>query len=150
MYELKKLVTDEDWKNYHAIRRVALFEEKGRYGVYQEDHPDEHKPENFPCLLLASKQAVGTVRIDLWDENNAVVRLIAVPKEERNKGHGRNILAMVEKFVKEHGCKRLLLNAAPEAVNFYERAGFKAEIWDEAELKQMIVENCTQMVKEIK
>jgi hypothetical protein len=33
------------WRVYHAIRRKALFENRGRFGVYNENHSDEFEDE---------------------------------------------------------------------------------------------------------
>lgn len=42
-YELKKVEKESDWSTYHDIRRIVLFEEKGRFGLYNGNHPDEKK-----------------------------------------------------------------------------------------------------------
>ena len=37
---LRAPVSDEEWRTYHAIRRLVLFESRGLFGVYDENHPD--------------------------------------------------------------------------------------------------------------
>ena len=50
-YELAVVTWPEDWETYHSIRRVELFEARGRIGIYQPDHVDERAPNHFPLLL---------------------------------------------------------------------------------------------------
>ena len=41
---------------YHAIR-LALFENRGRFGVYNENHPDEFEKDNHPLIRLTTCQS---------------------------------------------------------------------------------------------
>ena len=47
-YSLRAPETREEWQQYHAIRRGVLWERRGHYGVYDENHPDEYKPGRYP------------------------------------------------------------------------------------------------------
>ena len=53
------------WRRYHEIRRHVLFEARGRFGIYDEDHPDERVPGHYPKLLLFRNDPVGVLRIDI-------------------------------------------------------------------------------------
>ncbi len=147
MYELRKPETKEDRKKYHDIRRVVLFEERGRFNVYDESHPDEHKKGNHPFLLAHNGRPVATVRQDHFKKDGVIVRLLAMFAEERGKGHGMELLGLVEDYARKNGRNKLVVNAAPEALGFYRKAGFVEEIWDAEELKQFITEDCIQMTK---
>jgi GNAT superfamily N-acetyltransferase len=148
MHSLKTPETESEKLAYHAIRRAALFEERGRGAVYNENHPDESKAGNAPMLLMVDDRPVGTVRVDMPPmADYAILRLVAVTAAERNKGHGGHLLTLVEKFARAHGRRRLVLNAAAAAVNFYRRNGFVERVWDEAEAR--MAGTNVQMVKEI-
>jgi GNAT superfamily N-acetyltransferase len=133
-YALAVVTRPEDWDAYHSIRRVELFEARGRIGVYELDHPDERAPNHFPLLLKWNGRGIATTRLDLREHGLAIVRLVAVVKSEQRKGHGRALAARTEAFARERGVTKLLVNAAAEAVGFYERIGFVRESWDAAEL----------------
>jgi len=137
VHSLKMPEADDEWRVYHEIRRTALFVERGMAASdYNPKHPDDRKPGNTPFLLLHDERPVGTVRIDLPDgRDHAIVRMVAVSSAERNQGHGARMLALVEAFSREQGRRRLVLNAAPAAVNFYRKNGFMPQVWDEEELK---------------
>ena len=146
-YELLVVNSPDDWNAYHQIRREELFEARGRYGIYNPHHPDESLQNHFPLLLKYNGIAIATVRLDV-QEDRAVVRLVAVTRSEQSKGHGRVLGENVEDFVRRKGIKKLVVNAAPDAVGYYERLGFSREIWDGAELKGMFA-NVVQMAKRL-
>jgi len=133
-YELAVVTRPEDCDAYHFIRRVELFEARGRFGVYDPDHRDERAPNHFPLLLKWNGRGIATTRLDVRQSDLAIVRLVAVVKAEQRKGHGRALAARTEAFARDRGVTKLLVNAAADAVGFYERIGFVREPWDRAEL----------------
>jgi len=133
-YELVVVTRPDDWEAYHAIRRVELFEARGRIGVYDRGHPDESAPGHFPLLLKWNGRGIATTRLDVRAAGVAIVRLVAVVKTEQRKGHGRALADRTEVFARDRGVTRLLVNAAADAVGFYERIGFMREVWNAAEL----------------
>jgi GNAT superfamily N-acetyltransferase len=145
---LRKVDDAEDWHAYHGIRRRVLFEERGRFGVYNNNHPDELRAGNTPFLLITADRPIGTVRVDLRNRHDAIVRMVAISNEERGKGHGRCLMQLVAEFALSSGRTRLVLNAAPEAVAFYRKLGFNEEVWDDEELKSVLAGGA-QMTKKI-
>jgi GNAT superfamily N-acetyltransferase len=125
-----ELVTPTDgveWRAYHDIRRRVLFEARGQFGVYQEDHPDERAPGNHPKLLLYRGEPVGVVRIDL-DRTTAICRRVAIRPDVQRRGHGRMLLTLAQQFARGKGCGQLSSFVAPDAVGFYERCGFTVDL----------------------
>jgi GNAT superfamily N-acetyltransferase len=112
-----------EWRAYHDIRRQVLFESRGQFGVYQEDHPDDTTPGNHPKLLMYRGDPVGVVRIDV-DGAIATVRRVAIRKDVQRRGHGRALFSLVRQFALAHGCGQLASHVAPDAVGFYERCSF--------------------------
>ena len=129
-YEFQQPTSAEDWDAYNEIRRLSLFEERGRYGVYENNHPDEFKAGNYPFLLLFEQVPVATVRIDLIADRRAIMRLVAVHPKHRRRGHGRVLLIHAEGFARAHGCVQVVSNAATEALLFYKEAGYVVSEWD--------------------
>lgn len=56
---------EEEWRVYHAIRRKALFESRGRFGAYNENHPDEFERDNHPLILFDRDTPIGVIRVDM-------------------------------------------------------------------------------------
>lgn len=146
-YKLHAVESEKDWSRLHDIRRTVLFA-PGRHSVaYNENHPDDRKEGNIPYLLDLDDRAVGVVRID-YRGTVAVVRLVAIAETEHGKGHGRQLNAMIEAEATKHGVETLRVNAAPGAVGYYEKMGWKHAIWDASELVGLAKE-CVQMSKQI-
>ena len=123
MYELLTPDTPEQWQHYHGIRRTVLWESRGRFGVYDETHPDEHKPGNFPLLLMLQSEAIGVVRVDV-DGKRATLRRVAIREEWQRRGHGTQLMRLVEAFAQDRGCEHLYSFVDSGAVRFYQKCGF--------------------------
>jgi GNAT superfamily N-acetyltransferase len=145
-YELVAVSDPADWAAFHTIRRVELFEAKGRFGVYSDTHPDDTADFAHPLLLKYDGKPVCTVRLDDFGDGTAAIRLVAVPAEEQGRGHGRVMDAMVTERAQALGIHTLKVNAAPEAVGFYEKTGWERFEWDASELVN-IAAACIQMRK---
>ena len=146
---LRLVTSGADWQALHAIRRVTLFA-PGRLHpdvVYDDNHPDDHAPGHLPFLLIEGDAAVGMLRLDILAETGTV-RLVAIVPELQGRGHGRALEALAAAEARQRGVTRLRLNAAPAAVGFYEKTGWRREVWDPSELTG-IASHCVQMVKEL-
>ncbi|PYE86413.1 GNAT family N-acetyltransferase [Phyllobacterium leguminum] len=146
-YELRPVMSAEDWRRLHEIRRTVLFRPGRQSVAYDENHPDDRAADNVPYLLHLDDRRIGVVRLDFRGEI-AIVRLVAIAADEQGKGHGRQLDALVATEAKRRGVKSLHVNAAPEAVGYYEKMGWKRAGWDPDELTG-IARNCTQMTKQM-
>ncbi len=96
-YKLSPVATPEEWKTYHDIRRKILWENRGKFGEYQENHPDELHHQNHPMLLYYKGAPVGGVRIDLDPEmRQAGMRRVAIVEDQQRLGHGHKLVELVE------------------------------------------------------
>jgi GNAT superfamily N-acetyltransferase len=115
-----------EWKAYHDIRREVLFEARGLFGVYNENHPAETAPNNHPKILVYRGTPVGVVRVDI-DGSVAIFRRVAIRPEFQRQGHGRALLQLAQRFAEDAGCMRLASFVALDAVGFYQGFGFGVE-----------------------
>ncbi len=146
-YQLVDVATASDWRDYHSLRRQVLWEARGRRG-YDQNHPDEYLPTNRPLLLKLEGRSIGTAHLDDFGNGTGAVRLVAVAPGMQRHGHGRVLATLVEDYARRLGLKVLYVNAAPEAVGYYEKLGWHACLWNEAELVG-IAAGSTQMSKDI-
>ena len=116
-------ITEEEWQEFHSIRRKVLFENRGKRESYIVNHPDDLKSGNHPLILVHNGEVIGVCRLDVID---AVVwlRRVAIREDSQRLGHGRALLRLAESFAVELGCKEFRTNAAVESVGFYERCGY--------------------------
>ena len=115
--------TDAEWDTYHEIRRLILFERRGKGSTYDPNHPDERRPGHHPRMLWRDDEPIGVLRIDI-DGEVATFRLVAIREEHQRKGFGRLMLDKAEEFARIRGCRRVESHAFVGALTFYERCGF--------------------------
>ncbi|HEV7278544.1 MAG TPA: GNAT family N-acetyltransferase [Devosiaceae bacterium] len=143
---LEPPANDDDWRAFHDIREAVLFIGRGRIGVYDRNHPHDRAPQNQCLLLKLDGRPVGTVRLDDFGDGSGCLRLVAVTEREQRRGHGRALSDLCDARMRALGFHTLKVNAAPEAVGFYEKLGWKRQLWDATELAG-IAGDCVQMVK---
>lgn len=144
-YDLIEVQSPDDWKDYHFLRRTVLWEAKGRHN-YNENHADERVKTNHPLLLKLHDRPIGTARLDEIGRGSGVVRLVSIAPDVQRSGHGRALSLLTENYARRFGIAMLLVNAAPDAVGFYEKMGWKKEMWDQLELRGL-ASDCIQMIK---
>ena len=113
----------DGWAAYHRIRRTILFENRGLFGVYDPNRPEEREPGKYPKLLAFNSHYVGVVRIDLAGDV-AYLRRVAIDEPWQRQGLGRRLIALAESFAVEHGASRIESSVAADAVGFYRRCGY--------------------------
>ncbi|MEK7098390.1 MAG: GNAT family N-acetyltransferase [Patescibacteria group bacterium] len=129
-YELVQASSPEDWEALHDLRRLELFARK-KGVVYDTNHPDDRAAKNFPLVFKLNGKSIGTARLDVFDNGEGVIRLVAIAKEEQRKGYGRILEQKFEAFARSNGVSKLLVNANPTAVGYYEKLGFVHEEWND-------------------
>lgn len=122
-HELREPVSSEEWNALHAIRRRVLFENRGKFETYIENHPDDFKTGHHPLILLYRGVVIGVVRVEVC-ETVAWLRRVAIREDLQRLGHGRVLLQLAEAFAKAQGCNEVVSNAAVEALGFYESCGY--------------------------
>ncbi|MCK2054872.1 GNAT family N-acetyltransferase [Methylobacterium sp. 37f] len=142
---LDPVTSPSDWRRYHTLRRDNLWTARGRTG-YDENHPDDRRPNHHPLLLISGNEAVGVVRLDDRRDGTGIVRLVAIAPDRRGRGLGRSLGAEVEAKARGLGIHTLFVNAAQGAVGFYEAMDWERFGWDAAELVGDAAD-CVQMRK---
>ncbi len=147
-HTLSPPVTDEDWQAFHDSREAVLWTARGKSGYDRHYRDDYDVPQNQPLLLKGDGRPVGTMRLDDFGDGRGCVRLVAILAGEQGRGHGRALSDLWEEAARARGMRTLVVNAAPEALGFYEKLGWERFVWDRAELEG-IASDCIQMRKRI-
>lgn len=129
----------------HDLRRRVLFESKGR-PTYNNQHPDDLNPVNKLMGFWREGELLGTVRLDPLGQEQVAVRLVAVEPNSQRGGVGREMMRQAHSMVTcLFNAKAAVLNAALDAVGFYEKLGYGFGVWadpstpiDAAAQKQML------------
>jgi GNAT superfamily N-acetyltransferase len=126
-YNLRRPCNDDEWRAYHAIRREVLFENRGYFGIYDDNHPDEFADGNYPLILVRDGVPIGVIRVDVRDRV-AWLRRVAVRGDLQRAGHGKILLELAESFALKESCNEVRSNVAVDAVGFYERCGYSRDV----------------------
>lgn len=149
MLDLKVVTTDADWEALHRLRETVLFTEARHPGIkYDRAHPHDFDPAHVKLLLVEDGVPVGTTRLDPRPDGLVVVRLVAVTPERQRQGLGRALERLALDRARTMGARKAVLNAAANAVGFYEKCGWAPEVWDEVELATF-GKGCVQMSKRL-
>lgn len=147
-YELREVATPEDWEAMHRIRLQVLFTPERHPGlVYDRAHPHDTNPAHVKFLLMQDGEPIGTTRLDPRGDGG-VVRLVGIVPQLQRQGHGSVLESRVVDYARSRGMSHLWLNAARDAVGFYEKLGWSPLVWDAEELATF-AKDCVQMVKEV-
>jgi GNAT superfamily N-acetyltransferase len=74
--------------------------------------------------------------------------LVAIVSGGQRRGYGRKLMELVEGRALAMGSQRLVMNAAPDAVGFYEKLGWTRQVWSEDDLARNQAA-IVQLVKDI-
>lgn len=122
-YGLSLAESADDRLAYHRLRRMVLFEARGRFD-YIPNEPEEIKEQNLSLLLKFDGQAIGTVRLDQKPAGRAIVRLVAIAPDIQRRGHGTALFERLERLARSLGINEFLVHSAPDALGFYQKLGF--------------------------
>ncbi|GHV35859.1 GNAT family acetyltransferase [Bacteroidia bacterium] len=137
-----KILSTTDTKNQIYLDAVEI-----RYKVFVEEQqvsPEIELDENEALcvhfvLYNEENRAVATARILPNKNGIATLQRMAVLKEYRKNGYGRDVIVAVEEFARKQQFYEIILHAQLTAKDFYEKMGylpFGAE-FDEAGIKHV-------------
>lgn len=123
-----RIVLGEAPPEARAVRFRVFVEEQG---VAQEEEWDDHDfagadAVHFVMLDAGAREAVACARLRPYG-GEAKVERVAVLREQRGRGLGRQIMAAAEGAARERGYRELVLHAQLPVLPFYERLGWRAE-----------------------
>lgn len=132
---LKGVTTEADWAALHHLRETVLFTEARHPGLkYDRAHPMDTNPAHIKLLLMRDGEPVGCTRLDPRPDGVIVVRLVAIANHLQRQGLGRALERLALDRIRAMGGTKAVLNAAPDAVGFYQKCGWVREDWDPSEL----------------
>jgi len=116
--------TDEtEQKGCFAVRREVFVEEQGVPEELEWDDVDR-RGEAVYLVAVHEGEVLGCLRLHSLDRVSLKVERLAVRTLWRGYGVGAALMEAAERWAREHGYKRLVLNAQVHVVNFYLRLGY--------------------------
>ena len=143
---------------YEIIRAEKEWQRAGAYsvriqGMNRQHHIslreefDEHDNDKTRYIvMLDDGYPIATCRFYETGDNEVVLGRVVVLPEYRGKQLGRKTVKEAEKWIKEIGYKRIIIDSRLEAVAFYEKLGY--EKYDDTVIKSGNFD-CVRMFKEV-
>ncbi len=133
-----RIANENDIEKVFALRYEVFVGEQGVSPEIELDDEDEHATH---IIAEENGAAVGCARILFGDGGGHIGRL-AVKKNERGKGIGKEICRFIIDHCRQRGYKRIWLNSQLHAVGFYEKLGFvpRGETFFEAGIEHIEME----------
>lgn len=133
-----------NYTDFKVIRAAETYQQAGayyvriqamarQYNITLREEFDEHDtPDTKYIVILDGEFPVATCRLYELPEDEEPVpammfgRIVVLP-EYRKQGLGRLVVTEAEKWAKELGCRKAVLDSRDVAVGFYEKLGYTAD-----------------------
>jgi len=127
--EIKVTETEEEFQETLAIRREVFVEEQNGP---EDEEIDEYESISTHIIAYESGKPVGCARIRKVNDSLKLER-IAVKKEARGKGFGKDLVKFMIDEAKKQNPKEIYMNAQYYLLTFYKSLGFqeRGEKFDE-------------------
>ena len=129
-----KMATEEDIPFIQEITKDAFLKyikeaELTNIEALNETYEDIKKDleEKYVFVAFINGEPVGSVRVKINDDGTAYLSRFGVRITNQNNGVGKTLVSVVDKVMKEHNVKRLMLHTAAKfftLVRFYYGRGF--------------------------
>ncbi len=131
----------KEFLSLYMSYRMELLSKMGDHlkGIEKEDHLSKFWNDtnnNYLLWFVKEHNKIGFAAISLKEHGTAELEDMSIFRDHRGKGHDREAIQEIEKFVSYRGLKKLMtrLPAGPEhSKDFYKDNGFK-EVDDRLEL----------------
>ena len=132
---MKVIRVTEEWQRagVHYVRTEGMVKD---FSLTLEGEFEADTPESLYVLALAENLPVSTCRLKIVDASDGsdesgervgkIERVATIP-DYRSQGIGSLVIDEAEKWLKEMGAKRVLINSRKAAVRFYEKLGYKPD-----------------------
>lgn len=115
-----------EWANYHRIRKEQLFDPyQTKYNTqYNPNPPAMTDPNCFHFVMYKGLEIVSVAMIEFLVDNSVILRSLATDEPYKMKGYGREMMLLLEKWVKNKGKKVIKTHSALPAEQFYHKLGY--------------------------
>ena len=120
--DIKKVKSKQEFNKTIKIRETVFIEEQSVPKEIEIDELDK-KAEHF--IVYLKNKPIGCARIRKIN-NYAKLERIAILKEFRGKGFGRDLTNFLINYCKKIGLNEIHLHSQIYVSNFYKKLGFKS------------------------
>ena len=137
-----RMATYDDIDDILSITKEAFLKYAELAGIettaaLNETYDDVKRDIDTKIVLIALSDGVpvGSVRVEVFDDNTAYFSRFGVKVTSQNNGIGKSILNLVDRIMKKKGVKKLSLHTASKItslIRFYYGRGFYIDSTDKS------------------
>ena len=144
--------------NIKVIRATETWQQAGAYYVriqamakkhsitLREEFDDNDTPDTKYIVLTDDDFPIATCRFYKIDDSSAMIGRVVVLPEYRKMGLGKKVVEEAEKWLKEIGYKKAIVESRDVAIEFYEKLYY---IVKDKNIIHGITFDCIRMEKEL-
>lgn len=116
----------EEWQRagVYFVRTQAMC--LGYHIPLEREFADD-RPEDTYILVFNGIDPVSTCRLRYLDETTGKIERVATLEEYRGKHYGQAAILEAERWFREKGIRRILINSRDVAVGFYQKLGYRPD-----------------------
>ncbi len=137
-----RMATYDDIDDIMSITKEAFIKYAELAGIettaaLTETYEDVKRDIDTKIVLIALSDGVpvGSVRVEVFDDNTAYFSRFGVKVTSQNNGIGKSIMNLVDRIMKKNGIKRISLHTAAKIsslIRFYYGRGFYIDSTDKS------------------
>jgi predicted GNAT family N-acyltransferase len=117
-----RLVADDDeLPEAFEVRRQVFVQEQG---ISEDVVFDGHDRGALHVVVKDGQRVVGSARVQFFADNQAKLERMAILRQYRRKGIGKDMLLFLDTVLKDRQVQRVIIHAQLEVVPFYKSCGF--------------------------
>ena len=114
-------VGDKEFEEYDLFRWKIL---RKPIGKTIETLKDKFDKDSFHIMGLYNKVIIASGRVHFNNDDEAQIRYMAVDNAFRTKGIGKEVLKILEEYIKKNNAKKIILNARNDVIKFYKNSNY--------------------------
>lgn len=137
-----RMATYDDIEDIMSITKEAFIKYAELAGIettaaLTETYEDVKRDIDTKIVLIALSDGVpvGSVRVEVFDDNTAYFSRFGVKVTSQNNGIGKSIMNLVDRIMKKNGIKKISLHTASKIsslIRFYYGRGFYIDSTDKS------------------
>ena len=114
-------VGDKEFEEYDLFRWKIL---RKPIGKTIETLKDKFDKDSFHIIGLYNKVIIASGRVHFNNDDEAQIRYMAVDNAFRIQGIGKEVLKILEEYIKKNNEKKIILNARNDVIKFYKNSNY--------------------------
>ena len=114
-------VGGKEFEEYDLFRWKVL---RKPIGKTIETLKDKFDKDSFHIIGLYNKVIIASGRVHFNNDDEAQIRYMAVDNAFRAQGLGKEVLKILEEYIKKNNAKKIILNARNDIIEFYKNSNY--------------------------